>query len=147
MQVQNNTQQVLVFGKTIIQPHHSAALPAEFDDHPTVDLLIRLRKLTPSIPEPANLSVKGAPPYRDPAPAEPEGFTPPTAPADPVSILFAADDTSIPAGWDEMHGNKCRAWIKKQDDVVLLGKMYAIEDRPKIRSVIQARIDTLEARD
>lgn len=134
MQVLNNTEMILVFGKTIIKPQQSGDLPSEFDEHSTVDLLVRLHKITP------------------------RGFTPPTAPAVPSSLPFD-DETEtvtetveftpsdgIPPGWDELHGNKKKAWVKRQDDVVLLGKMLMLEGGDKIRDAIQARIDTLEAR-
>jgi hypothetical protein len=130
MQVHNNTTQVLVFGKTLIKPQQSGNLSADFDDHPTIDLLLRMRKITarrPVDPEPSIVD-----------------FLQAKNEDEPETLTFKADDTSIPAGWDEMHGNKCRAWIKRQTDLSLLGKMAAIEDRPKIRAAIQVQIDTLE---
>ena len=132
MHVTNQTKQVLVFGKTMISPQASGELPPEFEDHDTVDLLIRLRKITPSVsydtaPTPVEqMFVKPAPEVET---------------ADPV--VFEADD-ALPIGFDEWHANKCYAWIKKQTNVVLLSKMAAIEDRPKVQAKLEARIAELQ---
>ena len=132
MHVTNQTKQVLVFGKTMIPPQASGKLPPEFEDHDTVDLLIRLRKITPSVsydtaPTPVEqMFVKPAPEVET---------------ADPV--VFEADD-QIPPDWDEAHGTKRNHWIRKQTNVSLLSKMAAIEDRPKTRERLEARVAELQ---
>ena len=132
MYVTNQTNQILVFGRTTIFPQATGLLPSEFDEHETVDLLIRLRKLSPASPvTPVRLS-----------PVQ-EMFTPPTKPADPTPVVFEEDD-EIPVGWDEIHANKAYAWIKKQDNVVLLSKMAAIEDRPKVQAKLELRVAELQ---
>jgi len=149
MQIQNNTPHILVFGKAVIEPSRTGTLPPEFDGHPSVDLLIRLKKIRPLKPFTEALPVQATnyqsvKPTSRPAPP-PSVHTSDLDPSNdgPEVLSFDSNDIDIPIGWDEFHGNKCRAWIKKCDDIVLLGKMHAIELRPKIRVALQARIDTL----
>jgi len=134
MQIQNNTPFVLVFGKAAIEPSSVGTLPPEFEQHPEVDLLLRLRKIKPH---------GGTPPKPQPASTVHTSDLDPSNDG-PEALTFDSDEVDIPIGWDEFHGNKARAWIKKCDDVVLLSKMHAIEDRPKIRVALQARIQELE---
>lgn len=129
MHVQNNTDRILVFGKSVIEPKGVGSLPIEFNDRPTVKMLLQTGQIN---------AIKSI----EPGPSIVELL----ADKEPEPVTFESDGNGIPPDWDELHGNKCRAWIRKQEDVALLGKMVAVESRPKIRDALQARFDTLEAR-
>ena len=148
MHISNNTDRILVFGKCHIDPASSAELPSEFHDHPVLDRMIRLQMIIPQGMSQGQLTAKKTvekiPSIVDQLAS---GMEQGLVPSDEPEPRREDDPTGLfPEGWDSMHFNKKRAWAKRQDDMILLGKLHMLESSDKVREMLQVRIDTLETR-
>lgn len=56
-----------------------------------------------------------------------------------------AEPEDIPGDWSKVHWRKAKRIITAADDVAPLYKLLETEDRAKIRSMLEARIEELEA--
>lgn len=140
MQVANTSKFVQTIGDTTIEPRTSAHVDDRYDS-PTLRALAErgLVMIAGDAPKPRTPVVNFQVEHEVEAPK------PPAVLPSELSTLDEPDD-GIPDGWNDIHANKRKAWIRKCGDIATLSKLKLIEESDKIMGAIDARIAQLEER-
>lgn len=134
MQIVNVSKYRIPFGGVSLDPEGGTVV---LDEMPTG----RPREILEELVEVGYLKVsdpgEDEEPIQDPEPVPEPMRTDEDADTVPIEV---------PQGFAKWHTNKAKAWVKKQDDLVLLKTLATVDERPKVVAALDARIEELEAR-